>query len=216
MTTKPHLWQVYLAAAGLAAAVYMLAPGPLHSGAVFNLIGASAVVAILVGTRRNRPSSRLPWYLLALGQALFVCGDVIAYNWTRFFGGALPYPSAADALYLSVYPALLAGLLILIHARSPARDGASLLDSLIVATGAGVLSWVLLISPKAHDETLALGTKLISIAYPVADLLLLGVVVRLAVGAGRRGVAFASAARRRGRAPGDRCVLRLQAAARRL
>src|SRR3954454_7269780 len=175
MTPKLHLWQAYLAAAFVASVVYMLGPGPLHSGAMFNLIGASAVAAILVGTRLNRTGPRLPRYLLALGPALFVSGAVIAYNWTRFFGGTLPYPSAADALYLSVYPALLGGLLVLIHARSPARDGASLLDSLIVATGAGVLSWLLLISPNAHDASLALGTKLISIAYPVADLLLLGV-----------------------------------------
>ena len=112
---------------GAATAAYMLGPGAMHSGPVYNALGVSAAVAVLTGIAINRPRPRLPWLLFAGGQALFVCGDVIGYNWTRFFGGDLPYPSLADALYLLVYPCLVGGLLILVHARSPARDRASLL-----------------------------------------------------------------------------------------
>ena len=190
VVARSRLSSVYVGAVGVATVAYMFGPGVLQSGPVFNAIGASAIVAVLAGVAINRPRPRLPWILFACGQALFVGGDIIAYNWTRFFGGELPYPSAADALYLLVYPCLLVGLLVLIHERNPTRDRASLLDALIVATGVGVLSWAFLISPYAHDATLSLGTKLVSIAYPVADLLLLGVVLRLAMGAGRRGVAF--------------------------
>ena len=56
----------------------MTGPHWLNSGSVFNLIGVSAVAAILVGARRNLPGRRLPWYLFALGQTLFVLGDVFA------------------------------------------------------------------------------------------------------------------------------------------
>ena len=61
---------------------------------------------------------------------------------------------------------------------------------MIIATGVGVVSWVLLIAPYAHDATLTLQTRLTSVAYPIADLLVFCVVVRLAMGAGRRGAAF--------------------------
>lgn len=181
-------WLLYIAAAGAVAIAYLA--GPLNEGPVFNLIGASAVVATIVGARRNSPEHRLPWYLFALAQALFVSGDVLSYNYTRFFGGALPFPSIADPFYLALYPSLIGGMVLLVRRRSPGRDVASLIDSLIVAVGVGTISWIYLMAPYAHDETLALSTKLISIAYPVMDLVVLAVIVRLAIGTGRRGGVF--------------------------
>ena len=85
--------------------------------------------------RMNHPRQRLPWYLVATGQALFVAGDVITYNYERFFGNAPPFPSIGDLFYLSVYPFLIAGVLMLVRRRSPGRDRASLIDSLIIAVG---------------------------------------------------------------------------------
>ena len=138
----------------------------------------------------HQPAARLPWYLIALGQAFLVAGDVLAYNYKAFFGTALPFPSVADPLYLAVYPLTVAGLLLLIRRRNPGRDWASLVDSLIVTIGLALLSWVFLIAPYAHDTALHLGTKLVSIGYPLGDILMLGVAVRMAVGAGRRSPAY--------------------------
>jgi len=48
---------------------------------------------------------------------------VLSYNYAALFGGALPYPSVADAVYLAgVYPCTVAGLLLLIRLRNPGRD----------------------------------------------------------------------------------------------
>jgi PAS domain S-box-containing protein len=158
---------------------------------VFNAIGFSAVIAIVAGVRAHKPAARLAWYLIAAGQAFFVAGDVLSYNYVALFGKALPFPSVADAVYLAgVYPCTAAGLLLLIRRRNPGRDWASLMDAMIVTIGLALLSWVFLISPYTHDTTLHLGVKLVSIAYPLGDILLLGVAVRMAVGGGRRGPAF--------------------------
>jgi diguanylate cyclase (GGDEF)-like protein/PAS domain S-box-containing protein len=138
----------------------------------------------------HRPAARLAWYLIALGLALFISGDVLAYNYTALFGGALPFPSIADPFYLAVYPVTVAGLLLLIRRRNPGRDWASLVDATIVTIGLALLSWVFLMAPYAHDPHLHLGTKLVSIAYPLGDILMLGVAVRMAVGAGRRSSAY--------------------------
>ena len=46
--------------------------------------------------------------------------------------------------------------------------------------------WVFLMSPVAHDSTSTLIQKLVGMAYPFMDLILLTVVVRLAIGAGKR------------------------------
>ena len=94
-------WFIYLVAMGALTAAYVLAHYLgvrwLNSGPVFNIIGGSTVLALIIGARRNSQSGRLPWYLIALGQACFVIGDVLAYNYTRFFGGELPTPSIAVA-----------------------------------------------------------------------------------------------------------------------
>jgi PAS domain S-box-containing protein len=188
MRLSRHIWWLYLTLTVPIAVVYLV--GPLNAGPVFNAIGFSACIAVLAGVRIHRAEARWAWYLIALGLALFVAGDVLAYNYKALFGGPLPFPSAADPLYLAVYPVTVAGLLLLIRCRNPGRDWASLIDATIVTIGLALLSWVFLIAPYAHDSTLHLGAKLVSIAYPLGDILMLGVAVRMAVGAGRRSTSF--------------------------
>ena len=60
----------------------------------------------------------------------------------------------------------------------------------MLSIGIGVVSWVILISPQAYQQDVPLSVKLTSMAYPLADLLLLGAALRLAVGAGRKPMAF--------------------------
>ncbi len=191
---RRHAWWLYLAFMSVLTTAYVIAgfTGPhwLNGGPIYNVIGGSTVVALILGARKNSKERRLPWYLFALGQALFVSGDVLAYNYHRFFGSELPFPSIADPFYLAFYPLLVAGLLLLIHERNESRDRAGLIDALIITVAAAALSWVYLMAPYAHDHTLTLLTKLTSIAYPLMDIFVLGVVLRLAVGTSRRGASF--------------------------
>ncbi len=185
---KRRAWLLYLAVAYGLLAGFALVPG-MRQGWVFNLIAGSSPVAILLAVRMWRPETRTPWYLFALGQALFVAGDVVTYNYSTWFDGAeLPFPSVGDVLYLSVYPPLVAGILLIIRRRSPGRDRESLIDSLIVAIGVGVISWVFLMGPTAHDASSTLLQKLVGTAYPFMDLILLAALVRLVMGGGRTGL----------------------------
>src|SRR5579862_3644869 len=188
MLRSRRAWWLYLALIAPVTVGYLA--GPFHAGPVYNAIGFSAVVAMAVGVCMHRPVARWAWYVLAAAEVLFVGGDVLAYNYATFFGRALPSVSIADVFYLSCYPVTAAGLLLLIRSRSPGRDWASLIDATIVTIGLGLLSWLVLISPLADNAALPLGTKLVSIAYPLADILVLGVAVRLAVGRGRRSPAY--------------------------
>jgi PAS domain S-box-containing protein len=182
-------WTAYLALSTLALAAYLFIH-PIRVGPLFNLICFSAPVAIVVSVTIRRPARRLPWLLFALGQTLFVAGDVVTYNYERFFGSALPFPSAGDAFYLAVYPCLILGLLLLTRRRSPGRDRESLIDAMIVATGVGVVSWVLLMAPIARSSDLDMVSKLVSIGYPLMDLMVLTAAIRLAVGTGKRPASF--------------------------
>ena len=55
----------------------------------------------------------------AIGLALFWLGDVYTYSYPKLFGAEVPFPSLGDGLYLPVYPALMAGLLMLVRRRNP-------------------------------------------------------------------------------------------------
>jgi diguanylate cyclase (GGDEF)-like protein/PAS domain S-box-containing protein len=187
---RARAWLVYLSAGAVATLVFLFVPG-MRIGALLNLIALSSPVVILIALRRNRVEYKLPWILIALGQVFFVAGDVITYNYQRFFGTDLPYPSIGDVFYLSVYPCLFLGILLLIRHRSPGRDRDSAIDSLIVGIGVGVLSWVFLIAPYTHDSSLTLSQELVSIGYPLMDLMLVTGAIRLAVGGGgRKNLAF--------------------------
>jgi signal transduction histidine kinase len=176
---KTRAWWLYLLVMAPIVGLYLVGPEAFNAGPVFNAIGLTAVVAIIVGVRLHRPRTRAAWYLIAFGMALFVSGDVLAYNYEHFFGKQLPFPSIADVFYLGVFPAIMAGLLLLIRQRTRGGDRASLIDALIVGIGVGLLSWVFLMAPYAHAH-LSVQPKLTSLAYPLADLLLLSIAVRLA------------------------------------
>jgi len=58
-------------------------------------------------------------------------------------------------------------------------------DSLVLTSGAGVIYWIFLIGPKVHSPDLTAIQKIISVAYPLTDVLLLALVARLLVAARR-------------------------------
>ena len=169
---------------------HAIGPAWLRSGLVFNLIGGSAIVALVIGARRNADSSRVPWYLFAVGVALFVTSGVLSWNYERLFGTAQPFPSVADQFHLAFYPFLVGGMLLLVRERRDQRDRAPLIDSMIVTTALATLLWVYLIAPYAGQTGMSLLRRSASVAYPAMDILLLGVVARVAAGSHRREPAF--------------------------
>jgi diguanylate cyclase (GGDEF)-like protein len=173
-----------------AVAMYFLLPlEGLWSSLVYDLIGLSSVAVILVAVRRHRPSRPLIWWCFAVGQLLFVVGDVV-YAVIDAVLHQNPFPSIADGFYLVGYPILAAGLLILIRGRISGRDRAGLIDAAIIATGLGLLSWTFLMKPIAADPSLSLTERLISLAYPLGDVLLLAMAARLATSPGARTTAY--------------------------
>jgi diguanylate cyclase (GGDEF)-like protein/PAS domain S-box-containing protein len=170
-----------------------------HNSYVFNVIGLSSPLLILLAIRMHKPERRAPWILIAVGQFVFIAGDIVSYNYERLAeavpgvfplaDGGVPFPGPADLLYLLVYPFLIAGIVLMIKARMPGRDVAGLLDSLMLAIAVGTVSWVVLIAPVTTFED-ALSVKLTLMAYPTMDILLAAAAIRLAFAAGRRPPAF--------------------------
>ncbi|MFC4068633.1 GGDEF domain-containing protein [Actinoplanes subglobosus] len=187
---------VWFATSGFIAILgFLLLPyiGLGGDGQNFYYMGISAATtwAVIAGAQRVRRSRRLPWLVLAAGQFSYTLGDVAYYVAHAIFDSDA-FPSVADLFYLLQYPLVGAALVLLVRRRTPSWDMATLLDAAILALGLGLLWWVYLIGPLAtdYDASESLASILVSIAYPVMDLIVLATAIRLAVGAGSRSTAF--------------------------
>jgi len=179
-----RIWWWWLAAGTLATGGYFLLPADSRwQNIAYNVIGFVSALTIVLAVRLHRPRHARMWYWFAAGQFTWVAGDV-TYEFYLYVLHREPYPSAADAFYLSAYPMLIFGLLVLVRGRSR-RDVAGLLDAAIVATSLGLVFWVFVIGPIAADSTVSLLARTISVAYPAADALLLAMLARLLLIPGR-------------------------------
>jgi diguanylate cyclase (GGDEF)-like protein/PAS domain S-box-containing protein len=176
VSTRKLLWWFGLWIAGLAAATVLWPELHLYA---WSVLGLSGTVAILVGVRRNRPRRVSPWYLLAASLFMFVAGDATMDFLVEVLGQEDPFPSIADVMYLTMYVLVAAAMVQLYRLGVVSRDIASLLDALILTSGVGLLSWIYLISPYISDPSLTPLQKIVSIAYPVCDLLVLAMGARL-------------------------------------
>ncbi len=175
---RDRAWLVLLFGGIAATGIYELLPVDLSSELVYAGIGLVSAVAIPVGVRINRPRLRLPWYLMGAGQLIWSAGDAIG-AWSSEVLGLDNFPGIADVFYLIAYPAIIIGAWLLVRARQPRRDAGGILDSLTLTAGLALLSWVLLAQPTLLQyEDSALGAA-VSLAYPILDIMLLGLGVRL-------------------------------------
>jgi diguanylate cyclase (GGDEF)-like protein len=151
------------------------------------LLNASAVGALVVGIRRWRPQYALPWWLMVIGQALYTVGDLLSF-WGIYVSHVSVFPGPADLLYLGRVPFMIVALALIIRRRS-GQNRAALLDSAIVGMAVGVVFWVYLMAPYT-EVNLELTARLTSLAYPMTDLMLIVMAVRLLAGDGIRSAAF--------------------------
>jgi diguanylate cyclase (GGDEF)-like protein len=192
--TPGGLWVAYLVTGILAVTAYYIAvhvhAPPAVLVVLYCVVSSSAAVAVLVGSIRNLPAgrARLPWLFLGFSQVVYASADICFYVSHNIFNDDA-FPALADPLYLGHYPLVVVGLIMLIQLRTPGRDLASLLDAATVAVAAALLSWLYLIGPQARTDEPFL-VKLASVAYPVMDLAMFAVALRLILGPGRRPTSF--------------------------
>ncbi len=173
------MWLFFVLATLLPATAYfLLEPTSMTKLVLYNGIGLSAVVAMSIGIRRNKPDSVRAWKFIRAGLSSFLLADIVYYV-LESTTESVPFPSVADAFYLGMYPLVIWGLLLLIRAASPGRDWTSLVDAGIVACGTFTVLGILVMDTYLTDPSTELGGRLISLAYPVVDVALIAVAVRL-------------------------------------
>ncbi len=130
---------------------------------------------------------RVYWRLLALASLFSALAEAVWAVYELILGVETPYPSIADVAWLLYYPLAFAALMRLLGARDDRRVSGSIssLDAILVSMAGAGLSWEFLISPVIDPAAPWLANAT-SVAYPVADLLLLGAIVSMALTAVRR------------------------------
>ena len=164
---------------------YFLLPTADLQDLAYQVPGMLAVAGVLAGVAIHRPAKAAPWLLLAGGQALTTTGDWTWVVLERAFGME-PFPSVADAFYLGGIALTGAAIVWLVRGRIPDGDRAGLLDALIVAVGVGLVSWIYLMEPIVADGSATLAETTFALAYPLLDIVILALLVRIALAPGRR------------------------------
>lgn len=164
---------------GLAVVAVFVAVRNADAGPWVYLVGAVYGSALSIyGALRVPRAQRRSWIAFAVSQVLFLMADGV---WTLCHTclHIEPSPSPADALYLAMYPALALGMWWLVRGRRAGRDRAAFLDAAIITTGVTVIGVVFFIAPAAESSGTSLLGQVVAAAYPVGDLLLVAIAVRL-------------------------------------
>ncbi len=147
------------------------------------VMGAGAGLCLLRGVLRRE--ERSAWLLLGLGVSAWVLGELY-FTLVLWTDKSPPIPSPADAGYLSLPPLVFAGVVVLARARIRGLPKTLWADGLTAGLTAGAIGAALVFEPVIHalgGSQLAIATNL---SYPVADLLLMGLVCGLLAAGGRQ------------------------------
>jgi PAS domain S-box-containing protein len=119
--------------------------------------------------------------LLGLGILCWVLGQSIFTYYEWVLGRPPPLPSIADVGYLSVYPFLLLGILLLPARPIPVASRTRIaLDGLMAMTSAVTFSWYFILGPVMQQGSETTLAKAVSSAYPLAGIVLIACLIILA------------------------------------
>jgi two-component system cell cycle response regulator len=138
-------------------------------------VGAGAMCVVRgLAVRRERAA----WLVMGAGVFAWAGGDI---TWTLLLANDPnpPYPSISDFLYLAFYPASYASLLLVARSRTDSFRSSLWLDGAIAGLTVAAVIATLFFQPIV-DATSGSPTEIaVNLAYPVGDLLLMGLVVAI-------------------------------------
>ncbi|MDT5280546.1 MAG: hypothetical protein QOJ20_1741 [Mycobacterium sp.] len=148
------------------------------------VVGAGAGLCLVRAAVRRE--ERFAWLLIGLGASAWLAGELYftALLWSE---ASPPVPSPADVGYLAEPPLVFAGLVVLARSRIRGLAKTLWVDGLTAGLAAGAVSAAVVFQPVLKalggGSALAVATNL---SYPIADLLLLGLICGLLAAGGRR------------------------------
>jgi diguanylate cyclase len=156
---------------------FCLSSSPAVQTGSFLLVGLLCVVAQISGVRLHVGApARRPWWLLAAAALLFLAGALTraaspAEGWASF---------PPDVLSLAGYVSLGSALVLWLRSGPQRQRNLELLDAVLVGLGATLCAWALQVVPALNSQAEP-GRQLLDALYPVIDVILLTLCVRIAL-----------------------------------
>jgi PAS domain S-box-containing protein len=158
----------------------LLAALPLCFGGLLSLVWRRDASQAHVGPEVRRGQRWAPVFL-GLGILSWSLGQMIFTYYEWVLGRPPPLPSIADVGYLSVYPFLLLGILLLPARPIPVASRTRIaLDGLMTMTAAVTFSWYFILGPVMQQGSETTLAKAVSSAYPLAGIVLIACLIILA------------------------------------
>jgi diguanylate cyclase (GGDEF)-like protein len=167
----------------------LLAPsldvGPVFTRFAHDIALVLSSVLCLWGGLAAPRRERVAWLLIGAGLLSWSLGE-IWYTAVLWNADSIPVPSPADVGYLALVPFCLAGITLLLRARLRAVPVALWVDGITAALAVAATSAAIVFQTVLdHVEGQALEV-MVSLAYPLFDLILIGLVVGALAGRGWR------------------------------
>jgi hypothetical protein len=149
----------------------------------FDDIGEAVAALIAAGacgwaSTRASGRERLAWTLLGISAGLWGAGEVVWSIYEAGLGVPTPYPSLADAGFLSAVPFAIGGIRAFWSApRGTSARWRVWYDGVIVALALTSTAWAFGLKTVWESSS---STKLLDLAYPVSDILI-GTILILAI-----------------------------------
>jgi diguanylate cyclase (GGDEF)-like protein len=160
--------------------VSLIVQGPDHAWPVFNdwvIAGFEVAGSILCLARGfNRRPGRAVALTLGLGLLMWALGDVVTTIESRG-GSTPPTPSLADVFFLGFFPFTYVAVVLFLRGESRRLSTPSWLDGAVGGLGAAALCAAFAFPSVLHLAGGGPREVVTNLAYPIADLLLLGLIV---------------------------------------
>ena len=138
-------------------------------------LGAGTMCVVRgLAVRRERAA----WLVMGAGLFAWAGGDI---TWTLMLANDPnpPYPSLSDFLYLAFYPASYVALLMVARSRTDSFRSSLWLDGAIAGLTVAAVIATLFFEPIVNATSGSPTVVAVNLAYPVGDMLLMGLVVAI-------------------------------------
>src|SRR5690349_20432961 len=172
---------VLVAAVGWAGTLLSVRDHPVTAQTLSNvglsLIALCAGIGSFRRALRHTGADRRFWLLLGAAMTSWSMGQAVWSWFESVLGREVPFPSPADLGYLGLPPLAAAALLALpLAAQTTAGKLRTVFDGLMVAASLLLCSWILVLRHVFDAGADSLTSAVISLAYPVGDVVLITMV----------------------------------------
>ncbi len=148
---------------------------------IYTAIGASGLLAVVVAMFLRRQNTRLGWALLAISTSLYLTGDAVLAG-LQDDSPIVAFPSAADWIYLAMYPVVIIGVMLIRRSIVPRRPASDMIDGVVVGSAAFAVIGALYMNDLFTNDLFGRQAQIVGSAYPVLDVALVAVAVWFALG----------------------------------